>query len=78
MTATFAVAQVVLPVVVDQRLDGLAFYFSVVKAIAVVTVMSFAAAFLMFVAVPFVQTTDFAIRGLDVPAMMMLATDPLR
>ena len=74
VTATFAVAQVVLPVVVEQRIDGHSSRFSVVKAIIVVTGMSVAAALVLWIAIPSLQTTPFAIRGLDFSVMIVLAT----
>ena len=74
VTATFAVAQVVLPVVVEQRMDGVSARFSVIKAVGVVLGMSTAAGLVLWVAMPLVQTTPFAIRGLDLSVMMVLAT----
>ena len=40
ITATFAVAQVVLPVVTDQRVGGRSFRLSVVKGVAIATGMA--------------------------------------
>jgi hypothetical protein len=73
ITATFAVAQVVLPVVVDQNMDGISVRLSVVKAIAMGTGMSVAAAFVLWIATPFFQATPFGIVGLDFSIMMILA-----
>jgi O-antigen/teichoic acid export membrane protein len=73
ITATSSVAQVLLPVVVEQRVDGLSPRFSVLKAIAMVAGMSVAAAFVLWIVMPLVQTTPFAIRGLDASVMTILA-----
>jgi hypothetical protein len=73
ITATSPVAQVLLPVVVEQRIDGLSFRSSVFKAIALVAGMSIAAALALWIVMPFVQTTPFAIRGLNPSVMIMLA-----
>ena len=73
-TATFAVAQVMLPVIVDQKADGLSYRQSIVKAIAMTAGLGAgAAAVILWVAVPWVQSTPLAIRNLDFPIMMMLA-----
>ena len=73
ITATFPVAQVVLPVIVDQRLDGISSRLSVLKAVAMVVAMSVPAALVLWAVVPLAQATPFAIRGLDFSIMTMLA-----
>jgi O-antigen/teichoic acid export membrane protein len=73
ITATFAVAQVVLPVVTDQRAGGRSFRLSVIKGIAVATGMAVAAAGLLWATIPFIQETPAAIRGLDFKLMSILA-----
>lgn len=72
-TATFAVAQVMLPVIVDQKADGLSYRQSIVKAIAMTLGLGTAAAAVLWIAVPWVQSTPLAIRDLDFPMMMTLA-----
>jgi len=72
-TATFAVAQVMLPVIVDQKADGLSYRQSIVKAIAMTASLGAAAAAVLWVAVPWVQSTPLAIRNLDFPTLMTLA-----
>jgi O-antigen/teichoic acid export membrane protein len=72
-TMTFAVAQVTLPVIVDQKADGLSYRQSIAKAIAMTVGLGAAAAAVLWVAVPWVQATPLAIRGLDFPIMMTLA-----
>jgi hypothetical protein len=73
VTATFPVAQVVLPVIVDRRSSGLPFRHSILKAIALVGAMSIAAAAVLWLGVPLYQKTAIAIRGLDFPLMLLLA-----
>ena len=73
ITATFAVAQVVLPVVTDQRVGGRSFRLSVVKGVAIATGMAAAAASLLWATIPFIQGTPVAIRGLDFELMSILA-----
>jgi hypothetical protein len=73
VTATFPVAQVVLPVIVDRRSGGLPFRQSILKAIGLVAAMSTTAAAVLWLAVPIYQTTPIAIRGLDFPLMLFLA-----
>jgi hypothetical protein len=73
VTATFAVAQVVLPVVTAQRASALSSRLSVVKGVAMATGMAAAAVALIWAAVPFIQGTPLAIRGLDFELMSILA-----
>jgi hypothetical protein len=73
VTATFPIAQVVLPVIVDRRSSGLPFRHSILKAIALVAAMSITAAAVLWFAVPIYQKTAIAIRGLDFPVMLLLA-----
>ena len=73
IAATFAIAQVVLPVVTDQHAGALPFRLSVIKGIAMAIVTAAAAAGLLWTVVPFVQRTALAIRGLDVRLMNILA-----
>jgi hypothetical protein len=73
VTATFAVAQVLLPVVVGQKMDGVAIHMSVLKAIVLAIAMSTAAFLVLWIATPFLQATSFAIRGLDFSMMMTMA-----
>ncbi len=73
VTATFAVAQVVLPVVTDQRVGGRSFRLSVVKGVAVATGMAATAAGLLWATIPFIQGTSVAIRGLDFELTSILA-----
>jgi len=73
VTATFAVSQVLVPVIVEQKMDGLAVGVSVFKAIAMAAGMSMAAAAFLWLTTPFLQATPLAIRGLDFTVMMTLA-----
>ncbi len=72
-TMTFAVAQVMLPVIVDQKADGISFRRSIVKAVAMTVGIGVAAAAILWIAVPWLQGTPLAIRRLDIPTMMTLA-----
>ena len=72
-TMTIAVAQVMLPVIVDQKADGVSYRQSIVKAIAMTIDLGAAAAAVLWMAVPWVQSTPLAIRNLDFPMMMTLA-----
>jgi O-antigen/teichoic acid export membrane protein len=73
VAATFAIAQVVLPVVTDQRTGALPFRLSAIKGIAMTIVTATAAAGLLWAAVPFVQGTVLATRGLDLGLVNILA-----
>jgi len=70
---TFAVTQVLLPVIVDQRADGLRYGHSILKGFAMTLVLGGAGAAVLWLAVPWVQLTPIAIRGLDFRVMMVLA-----
>jgi hypothetical protein len=71
--ATFAVTQVLLPVVVDQKADGLSYRGSITKAIVLTIALGSAGAVVLWLAVPWVQLTSLAIHGLDFRVMMTLA-----
>lgn len=73
VTATFAVAQVVLPVIVEQRADGVSCRQAAMKAFAMVMGLGAAGAVALWVIVPWLQATPFAIHGLSLPIMMTLA-----
>ncbi len=73
ITGTFAVAQVVLPVVTARRAGALPLRRSVIKGIAMAAGMAVAASILIWSAVPFIQRTPLAIRGLDIELMSILA-----
>jgi O-antigen/teichoic acid export membrane protein len=72
-TATFAVAQVVLPVLVEQKADGLSGRRSVVKAVGMVLVVGALGAVCLWIVVPYLQKTPLAIHGLNFPIMIVLA-----
>jgi hypothetical protein len=73
VTATFAAAQVVLPVVTAQRISGVSFRLSVLKGIAFATIMATVGASLLWATIPFIQSTPLAIRGLNFELMSILA-----
>jgi O-antigen/teichoic acid export membrane protein len=73
ITATFAIAQVVLPVVTEQRAGGLSFRLSAIKGVAMAAVMGTLAAGLLWLLMPFIQRSSLAIRGLDLKLMSILA-----
>jgi O-antigen/teichoic acid export membrane protein len=73
VTATYAIAQVVLPVIAEQRSAGARFRQSAVKALGLSAVAAIAAVALLWFAVPFAQQTVFAIRKLDVELLKVLA-----
>ena len=73
VTATFAVAQVLVPVIVEQKMERISVNVSVLKAIAMAAGMSVAAAVVLWFGTPILQATPFAIRGLDFSVMMVLA-----
>ncbi len=73
VTATFAIAQVVLPVVTEQRAGGLSFRLSAAKAVATAGAAAAVAAGLLWLAMPSIQRTPLAIRGLDFELMGNLA-----
>jgi hypothetical protein len=72
-TATFAVAQVLLPVITEQRADGHSSRQSIIKALAMATGVGAVGAAALWIAVPWLQATPLAIHGLDVPTMITLA-----
>jgi O-antigen/teichoic acid export membrane protein len=73
VTATYAIAQVVLPVIAEQRSAGARFRQSAVKALALSAVAAIAAVTLLWFAVPLAQQTVFAIRKLDVELLKILS-----
>jgi len=72
-TATFGVAQVALPVIVEQRADGMSYRHAAIKALAMVIGLGLAAAAALWLIVPWSQTTPLAIHGLNFTIMMTLA-----
>jgi hypothetical protein len=72
-TATFAVAQVLLPVIAEQRADGLSSRQSIIKALAMTIGVGASGAAALWIAVPWLQATPLAIHGLDLPTMITLA-----
>lgn len=73
IAATFAIAQVVLPVVTEQRTGGISFRLSAAKGVAMAGVAAAFAAGLLWFVMPFIQRTPFAIRSLDFELMGILA-----
>ena len=73
VTATLPVAQIVLPVIISQRADGLSARFSIVKAFGLVTLVGLAAALFLVVALPLLQQTPLAVRKLDMGIVSTLA-----
>ena len=73
IVATFAVAQVVLPVVVGQKADGLPYRVSIAKALGAVIGFGIIATAALWILVPRIQTTPLGIHGLDFILMMTLA-----
>lgn len=72
-TVTFVIAQVMLPVVVDQKSSGQPYRQSIVKSIAMTIGLGTAALVILWAAIPWLQTTPLAIRGLDYEMMLTLA-----
>jgi O-antigen/teichoic acid export membrane protein len=73
VTATFPVAQVVLPVVVEQQVEGLSVRHSILAATAMAVGMGIAGAGALWVGVSLLQASPFAIRGLDLGVMRMIS-----
>jgi hypothetical protein len=73
ITATFAIAQVVLPVITDQRIGGHSFRLSMIKGLVLATSIAAVAAGLLWTTIPFIQGTPLAIRGLNFELMSILA-----
>jgi hypothetical protein len=65
IAAGFPVAQIVLPVIVDQKAGGVSFRFTVLKAIALATVIGMAGTIVLWIVVPILQRTPLAIHGID-------------
>jgi hypothetical protein len=70
---TFAVTQVLLPVIVDQKADGLSYRQSILKGIAMTLALGGAGTAFLWAVVPWVQITPLAVHGLDFGVMMTLA-----
>ncbi len=73
ITATFAVAQVVLPVVAEQRAAGARFRYSALKGLGLATFAAIVGAMLLWYGVPLLQQTPLAIRELDFSLVKTLA-----
>jgi O-antigen/teichoic acid export membrane protein len=73
VTATYAIAQVALPVIAEQRSAGARFRHSAVKALGLSAIAAIAAATFLWFAVPLAQQTVFAIRKLDFELLEILA-----
>jgi len=73
VTATFAVAQVLVPVVTQQRTSGFPFRRSIAKGIAVTSVLAVMGFCVLWFAAPLIQRTAFAVHGLNVELMGILA-----
>lgn len=72
ITATLPVAQVVLPVLIEQRSVGHSSRLSILKAIVLTTGMGVMATFALWLIVPIIQDSPLAIRGLDSDIMIIL------
>lgn len=72
VTASFPIAQVVLPVLVRRRMDGFSSPALTFKAVGLVMGMSAAAASTLWLLIPFFQASQFAIRSLDIGVMHVL------
>ena len=73
ITATFAIAQVVLPVVTEQHTTGTSFRNSAGKGLALVILVAAGAGCLLWLGAPTLQHSPFSIRGLDYGVMNVLA-----
>lgn len=71
--ATLPVAQIALPVIVERRADGQPVRETGLTALALVLVAAAGAATLLWLAVPALQSTPLAIRGLDIEVTRILA-----
>jgi hypothetical protein len=72
ITATFPIAQIVLPVIVDRRAGGLSIRYPLVKAVAMAVGMGCMGTAVLWLIVPYLQQTPVAIRGLDIEIMKIL------
>jgi O-antigen/teichoic acid export membrane protein len=72
-TVTFVIAQVMLPVVVDQKSSDQPYRRSIVKSVAMTVGLGIAAIAVLWIAIPWLQTTALAIRGLDYEMMLTVA-----
>jgi hypothetical protein len=73
VTATFAVAQVILPVLTARRTTGLPLGRTLIKGVGLTLGVASGAFVLLSTGVPWLQSTPLAIRGLDLELMRMLA-----
>ena len=73
ITSTFPIAQVVLPVIVEQKTTELPIGLSVVKAVGMVVVSAAAISAILWFAVPLIQKSALAVRGLDFDTMVILS-----
>jgi O-antigen/teichoic acid export membrane protein len=73
VTATFAVAQVVLPVLTARRTDGLPLRRTLLKGVGLTLGIAAGAVVLLSAGIPWLQSTPLAIRGLDLELMRILA-----
>jgi O-antigen/teichoic acid export membrane protein len=73
ITATFAIAQVVLPVVTEQRAVGKPFRYSALKGLGIAAFGAGAGATFLWFGVPLLQQTPLAIRALDFDLLKVLA-----
>jgi O-antigen/teichoic acid export membrane protein len=71
--ATFAIAQVVLPVVTEQRTAGAPFRYSVLKGLGIAAFFAAVACTVLWFGVPLAQQTPLAIRELDFGLVKVLA-----
>jgi O-antigen/teichoic acid export membrane protein len=73
ITATFAIAQVVLPVITEQRSSGTSFRSSAGKGLGLVVLVATVAGACLWIAAPILQHSPLAIRGLEYGVMNTLA-----
>ena len=71
--ATLPVAQIVLPVIVEQNADGRPTRHAGLTALALVLAMGASASAVLWLILPVMQTTPLAVRGLDIGATRVLA-----
>ena len=73
VTATFAIAQVVLPVLTARRTGGLPLGRTLIKGVGLTLGIASGAVVLLLLGVPWLQSTPLAIRGLNLELMHILA-----
>src|SRR6185437_14198067 len=66
VVACLPVAQIVLPILVEQQADGTPVRRAGLTAVAMVLAMAAAAALVLWFALPLIQATPLAVRGLDI------------